>query len=87
MENDNKSYNERYAKLEGIEKATGVDMGFQKGMLDVEFSRTVFMQNPDEQGYSSYDAGVAYAMKKRNDFLQDLKNGSVDKTLNVSKIL
>lgn len=63
-------FSERFAKLEAIERATGENMGFQKGMLDVEFGKTVYVKNPDDPEYSSYDAGVLYAMVKRDQKLR-----------------
>ena len=86
MVNNKENYEECYSKLEAIEKATGEDMGFQKGVLDVKFNREVFPKNSDDPNYSSYDAGVDFAMKKNYNMFNNNDYDNIDH-LNVSKIL
>lgn len=68
-----KEYEDKKAVLDAIERATRVDMGFQKGKLSVETGRTILSKSPSDPSYNSFDAGVAYVYSKLHQMMNMLQ--------------
>lgn len=75
---DKSEYEKELKKLEAIEMATGVDMGFQKGVLAANADKFIMIRREEDPEYSPYDAGLNYAavksLKAAQEFQEMLKN-------------
>jgi len=76
--NESDKYEKQLSVLNAIEETSGVDMGFQKGMLDVEFGKRIIVKNPNDENYSSYDAGLEYALRERGNMISKFTNAQDD---------
>jgi len=76
--NEIDKYEKQLSILKVIEETSGVDMGFQKGMLDVKFGKLIIVKNPNDENYSSYDAGLEYALRQRDKMISKFINTQDD---------